>query len=1037
MAKKLEMEKEKVIKETKNKLLELFRPYVPQAVTSRILEGKENLPSERSEATILFVDIRGFTKLADQLGPEKAIEIINNIFEPIVGLIDKHGGSINKFLGDGLMAIFGTPFSHEDDPERAARASLEIMKSIEENGKIKIGNKVKSLKARIGINTGLCISGEIGSPLRKEFTVIGDTVNLASRLQANSIPGKILIGEKTFQRIKDNFIISPPRKLKIKGKKDLVSAYTLKGEKKRISLFERKNKSYSPFIGREEELKILREVLKKSYNSRGQIIEISGELGTGKSRLILEFSKDSLAKEFNILSGNCSSWEESKPYAPLKEIFTKIFGIKFDDDLKEIDKKIENKIKEIDSSLLFVCSYFSRLLSSKIKSLEEMMEQSKEESNLLIRVVKKLLWSFSSQKPLLIFIEDVQWIDDASAEFLIQCSKEIKEYPILIIYSLRESLKKRESITGSNRIKLFPLKNIESDKLIRLLIKENDIYKLMKDRIISTANGNPLFIEEIVREIEERRLSADKDRLVNYPKMFADFQIPDTIQSIARARIDLLPVGLKEILYQASVLGRYIEIKLLQKITNLEVKILLETMKKLQKHEFIEEVEAAPQPQQYFAFTHSLIQEIAYNSLLFKTRRSLHTKIGSVMEEMYLFNIDAKVEELAHHFKNSDNREKAVFYLNKAGEKAQSLYAFSNAVNYFQDGIDILETEKLEKERLAQLSEINNKLAFSQSIIGKRKEAEINLNKALEYCRKIKNKNNESLVLMSMGNLYGDMGQWDKAIEYFQNSLSITNRIGNLKRKASTLKGIGLACLFKGDTSTGYTYLKESLKICKEIKALDIYAMVLNNMGIYYDMLGKWEKAIEAYKESLSIAKKMKNIMVISNIMNNIGFAYSSLGESKQAIYFLKESVKIADKIGDIYNKGINYIHLGEEYLIKNKFKEVKFYISNAEKIFIELEDQLGLADIYRLKAKLFKKLKRWEDSEVFFKKAIKIYSQFGDKINEGETYYEWGDMLILKKDIGLAKNKLIKSQIILGSIGAKKYLREIENKLNDLKNNK
>ncbi|MGB6371784.1 MAG: adenylate/guanylate cyclase domain-containing protein, partial [Atribacterota bacterium] len=615
-----------------NKIVELFKPYVPKAVTSRILEGKGSLPSERSEATIIFIDIRGFTKLADQMDPEKATEIINNIFAPIVGIIDKYDGSINKFLGDGLMAIFGTPFSHEDDPERAARASLEIMKSIEENRKLKIGNKVKSLKARIGINTGLCILGEIGSDSRKEFTVIGDTVNLASRLQTNAMPGKILIGKKTFQRIKDNFIISPPRKLKIKGKKDLVSAYTLKGEKKRISLFERKKKYYSPFIGREEELQILREALKKSYNSRGQIIEISGELGVGKSRLILELTKDSLTKEFNILSSNCSSWEESKPYAPLKEIFTKIFGIEFDDELKEIDKKIENKIKEIDSSLLFASSYFSRLLSSKIKSLEEVMEQSKEESNLFIRVVKKLLLSLSSQNPLLVIIEDVQWIDDASVEFLIQCSKETKEYPILIIYSLRESLKKRESIAGSKRIKLLPLKNTESDKLISLLIKENDIYQLMKDKIISTANGNPLFIEEIVRGIEERRLSADKDRLGNYVEIFANFPIPDTVQSIARARIDLLPVGLKEILYQASVLGRYIEIKIFQKITNLKDNVLFDLLKKLQKNEFIEEVKGVLQSQQYFAFTHSLIQEIAYNSLLFKTRRSLHTKIGAAME---------------------------------------------------------------------------------------------------------------------------------------------------------------------------------------------------------------------------------------------------------------------------------------------------------------------------------------------------------------------------------------------------------------------
>lgn len=1016
-----------------NNILELFKPYVPKAVTSRILEGKGSLPSERSEATIIFIDIRGFTKLADQLDPEKATEIINTIFEPIVGLIDKYGGSINKFLGDGLMVIFGTPFSHEDDPERAARASLEIMKSIEENGKIKIGNKLKSLTARIGINTGLCISGEIGSNSRKEFTVIGDTVNLASRLQANATPGKVLISDKTFQRIKDNFIISPPRKLKVKGKRDLVTVYTLKSEKKKIGFLEKKKDSHSPFVGREKELKTLRDALKKSYQSKGQMIEISGELGVGKSRLIYELSKESLTKEYNVFSGNCSSWEKSKPYAPLKEIFTKIFGIEFDDEHKEIDKKIENKIKVIDSSLLFASSYFLKLLSPKIKSLEEIMEQSKEESNLLIKVMKKILWSFSSQKPLLIIIEDVHWIDDASAEFLTQCSDELKEYPILLIYSLRESLKKRESIAGSKRLKLLPLKNTESNKLISLLIKENDIYKLMKDRIISTANGNPLFVEEIVRGIEERRLSADKDRLGNYTEIFADFQIPDTVQSIARARIDLLPVGLKEILYQASVLGRYIEISLFQRITNLKDKVLFDLLKKLQKHEFIEEVEAAPQLQRYFAFTHSLIQEIAYNSLLFKTRRSLHTKIGVAMEEMYLSKIDAKVEELAYHFKNSNDSERAVLYLNKAGDKAQSLYAFSNAVNYYLDNIKILESKALEKEQMTLLSEIYNKLAFSQSVVGERKEAEINLIKALEYCRKVRDKDNESLILMSMGNLYGDIGKWDKAIEYFKDSLLISEEINNLRRKASVLKGIGLACLFKGDTSTGHSYLKKSLRICKEVSDVNTYALLLNNLGIYYDMLGKWEKAIKKYKESIKIAKSNNNIIYISNFTSNLGFAYSSLNKSDQAVYYFNESIKLSEKIGDIYNKGINLAHLGEEYLKKDNFGKTKNYIVQAEEVFKKLDDKLGLADINRLKAKLFKKLKRWKDSEIFFKKAIKTYSKYGDKINEGESYYECGDMFVLKKDIDSARKRLTKSKKILESIGAKKYLREIEEKLNKL----
>ena len=404
------------------------------------------------------------------------------------------------------------------------------------------------------------------------------------------------------------------------------------------------------------------------------------------------------------------------------------------------------------------------------------------------------------------------------------------------------------------------------------------------------------------------------------------------------------------------------------------------------------------------------------------------------MEEMYQSTIDAKVEELAYHFKNSDDKEKAVFYLRKAGDKAQSLYAFSNAVNYFQDCINILKTSIHKKGQLIEFSEICNKLAFSQLVIGERKKSEVNLTKALEYCRKTRDKDNESLTLMNMGNLYGEMGKWDKSIVCFQDSLLIGGEVNNLKRKARTIKSMGVLYLFRGDTEKGYKFLKDSLKICEKIKAEPLYAMVLNNIGIYYDMVGEWENAVKYYKKSLSISKKLNNLILIPNIMGNLGFTYSSLNKSERAIYYFKESIRLSAKIGDVYNKGINLIHLGEEYLKQDKFKEVKYYISNAEKIFEELKDKLGLADVYKLKGTLSKKLKDWESSDKFFKRSIKIYSQQGDRINEGEAYYEWGNMLILKKDISLAKNKLLKSKKILENIGTKKYIGKIEEKLNNLK---
>jgi len=743
-----------------NKIVELYKPYVPEAVTSRILEGKDSLPSERREVTVVFVDITDFTKLADKMDPEEADNIIKKIFKPIVDIVYKYGGTINKFMGDGIMILFGASSSHEDDPERAVRASAEIQESLKRNGTIKVGKRKRILKMRIGINTGLCIAGEIGSPLRKEFTVIGDTVNLASRLQTASKPGKILISNNVFQRVKDIFIFSFARKIKVKGKKNLITVYYLKGEKKSVDFLKEKKIKYSPFVGRKRELKILEESLKNTYQSKGEIIEINGELGVGKSRLILELFKSGFTEKCNVLFANCTSWDKLKPYHPLREIFSKIFAIKDNDDFKEIERKIEDKIRKIDSSLLFASSYFLKLFTSEIKSTEEIVAQSKEEHDLFIRMIKKLLLSFSFKKTLILIVEDMQWIDEASAEFFSEFSKDIGEYPILLIYTVRESLKKKIIVSGAKRIKLLPLNNSQSEELIKSLIKQSNIYKMIKDKIIFATKRNPLFIEEVIREIKEKKLSVEKDKgeLGNYRGIFAGFQIPDTVQSIARARIDLLPMGLKEILYQASAFGQFFNVGILEKVTNLGMDRVQECLKYLKEKEFIIEVKRNIESEDNFTFSHSLIQEVAYNSLLFKDRKNLHNQIGSAIEEIYSSNISGKIEELAYHFRNSNDKEKAVFYLGKAGDKAQSIYAFTSAINYFKDCIKYSDTIKVDKKKLSIFANIYNKLAFSQSIIGERKDAENNFKKALKYSKKVENKDIESLVLMNIGNFYGDMG---------------------------------------------------------------------------------------------------------------------------------------------------------------------------------------------------------------------------------------------------------------------------------------
>jgi len=1010
--------------------IDLYKPYVPEIVSTGISEGKKSLPSERREVTVIFADITGFTRLADKLDPEEADAIIKKIFHPIVNIVNQYEGSINKFLGDGIMILFGASSSHENDYERAVRTSMEIQKSMDENGIIKIGNKEKRLKIRIGIHSGLCIAGEIGSSFRKEFTVIGDTVNLASRLQASSRPGRILVSDRTYQKVKEIFTFSPPRKIRIKGKKNLVKVHYLKN----LNHLPKEKKKLSPFVGRKKEINLLKKSIKGLLNSKGKTIEIHGELGIGKTRLISELLKEGQDERYQVFSIHCNSWEKMTPYCAIKGLFSFLLEIKTENK-RTIIAKIREKINNIDSSRIFALPYLIKLFSNEINLQGEVSSQSREEYRLFKRVIKGMIQAYSLKKPMIIIMEDVQWMDESSRELLTELDKTIDNQPILLLCTLREAHDREGFIDDAQKIKLGPLSIKNTQKLIEGLIKNREkLSHGIWEKMIATAGGNPLFTEEVVRTINENRIFFDKQKTIQSAVDSDGLDIPDTIQNIARERIDRLSISLKEILYKAAVLGMQFSSELLKNITQLDHLEFNKALSELIKKEFFIKIKNG-EKKDIISFNHSLIQEVAYHRLLYKDRKVIHGQIGSIIERTYSHRLNAIVEELALHFKNSNLKEKAILYLMKAGDKSQSLYAFRNAVHFFSQCNKIINEMKSGVKDLARLAENYNKIGFAYNVLSHRKEAVDNLNQALKLSLACNDKEIESIILMNLGHFYGDIGNWDKAIHCLQKSLSANKENQNLKRKARIVKSIGLANIFKGDIRNGFNYLKQSLIIVKDIKDDMLHAMILNNMGIYFDMIGQWEQSIDFYRKSLIIYKKHNNIIQIANTMGNLGFAFFSINLLDKAKECFEESISFSEKTGDVYNEGINLLHLGEVYLKEKHFQKTNDFIQKAEEIFIGLKDKLGLADVYRVKALVFKQTKDKKEASRFFKKAIDIYHKYGDRLNEGESYYEWGEMLLSDRAYRSSRNKLTKAKHLLESIGTMKHRKEIKEKLEKMRN--
>jgi len=951
--------------------------YTPKHLQDKILTTRSSIEGERKLVTVFFADVANYTAMSEKLDPEEVHQIMDECFKILMDEIHTYEGTINQFTGDGVMALFGAPVAHEDHAQRACYAALSIKNAMEGYGeKIKRDTGVDFIM-RIGLNSGHVIVGSIGDDLRMDYTAVGDTTNLAARMESEADPGTILVSENTQKIAQHYFEFESIGKLEVKGKEKPQEAYKLiKTGEIETRIGASVAKGLTRFVGRKNSMAALMEPFEKVQEESGQVVGIVGEAGVGKSRILLEFINRLPQGEFTYLAGQCLQYGENIIYRPIIDIVKSYFEIKEGDREFVIKKKILDKTFELDgefseSSL----PVFQDFLSSKVDDEDYKKLEPQQKREKTFESIKDLFIRESNKKPLVIAIEDLHWIDKTSEEFLDYLIDWIAKAPILLILLYRTEYRHQwGSKTYYNRIGLDHLRAESSTELVKAMLEEDEVASELRELILNRTAGNPLFMEEFTHTLLENGSIKKKDKQYVLSRNISDSQVPDTIQGIITARMDRLEDNLKRTMQVASVIGRDFAFRILQSITGMREE-LKSYLLNLQGLEFIYEKSLFPELE--YIFKHALTQEVAYNSLLLKRRKEIHEQIGKAIEELYPERLEELYEMLAYHYSESDNLEKAYQYLKLSGEKAAKNYANLEAFRFYKEAIDALnklpDTEEHKKLQIEVRLLIGNTLTLlgypkdSLHILqeGKRLSEEVGDNKslalfymhiantynfngnillAIEHGEKglIEGEKNQDIeVIVPLASMltmaYNVQGMWFKTARIFPKVIDLIEKT----KRVSDFFGLPLnpyvfLCGYGGSAMSMLGNYEEGQIICEKglrhaAQIADPFSIAIAELqfGSLFVNKGDAKPAIEHLQNSYRYGEEINNSMLLSHASSEIGYGYYMLGDLETAIDQIEKGLKIQIDSGVQVFLSTHYMWLS---IVHSESDDLKIAQSDAEK---------------------------------------------------------------------------------------------------------
>jgi class 3 adenylate cyclase/predicted ATPase len=772
--------------------------YTPKHLAEKILTSRSALEGERKQVTVLFCDLANSTSIAERIGPEAMHTLLNGFFERALSEVHRYEGTINQFLGDGFMALFGAPIAHEDHARRGVLSALALQRAFKEAA---LGHPYDvECVFRMGLNSGLVVVGSIGDNLRMDYSAIGDTTNLAARLQQGAEPDTIVVSERTSRLVQGYIRLEPLPLIEVKGKTEPVLIYKVIGTLPRRSpIASRSERTLSPFVGRERELATLEALFAQVEAGQGQVVGIVAEAGGGKSRLLYEFRQRLQGKRVTYLEGRCLSYGSTIPYHPLIDILRHNCGISETDSPETLIEKVRFALQEVGMDVEESAPYLLQLLGVQ-HGTERLATLTPEAIRArTFDTLKQMSLKGSQQRPLIFEIEDVHWVDKTSEAYLVSLVESFVGASMMLLTTYRPGYRPPWlEKSYATQLSLRSLTLQDSATMVHSTSHDTTLPTHLEQRIIEKAEGNPFFLEELTRAVLE------------HGDLQADIAVPDTIQGVLSARIDRLPEAHKRLLQTASVLGREFAPRLLQALWE-EPTPLESLLMDLKRLEFLYERARGEEP--VYVFKHALTQEVAYDSLLTTRRQRLHATTGRTLERLYPDWLVERSEELARHYTEAGLNEKAVSYWHKAGQRARAHFAYVETIAHVTQGLELLETLPETPVRLH--TELDMQLMLGAALMATKgygaPEVERVYTRAYVLCQHESDAPRLADVLYGLRRVYSHRGELRKACDIAEQSLRLAHRTHDDATSLESHYSLGYTLFQLGAFTTASTHLEHGI----------------------------------------------------------------------------------------------------------------------------------------------------------------------------------------------------------------------------------
>jgi class 3 adenylate cyclase/tetratricopeptide (TPR) repeat protein len=914
-------------------MLRQVRSYSPADTTEKVLAQLDPIPGERRQVTVVFCSMEGYPGPREKIDPEEAYALMDQVYGILIRKIHEYAGTVTELTGDGVVALFGAPIAVEDAGPRAIRSAFAIHRQMARFSEdVRTSQDLSPIRMRIGIHSGPVVVGSLGIDGRMDFKAVGDTVNQAARVEGLAEPGTIYVTEDTFKLTEGFFRFESLGQRKVKGRKQPIRIYQVIAASNLRTRFDvNAERGLTPYVGRAREYRQLLDSFAKAKAARGQAFSVIGEAGVGKSRFLYEFRKAVANENIIFFEGKCLSHGKGLAYRPIIDMLKSGFDIKDSDTDDEIRQKVKKHTDALAMEENSTVPFLLDLLSVKNSGLEGISMSPEARKDRTLQAIKQLVLQGAKFRTRVIAIEDLHWVDKSSETLLSDLLESIAEARVLLIFTYRPPYRPPwKTAENHYQTTLKRLSGGENHAMVSYLLGTLRVDQEVEELIHEKAEGVPFFIEELLRSLKEMGIFKKSGNRISFRKPVQQVCVPSTIQDVIMARVDSLPDVTKAVLQNGAAIEKEFEHELIQRVTGLKKDQLLAHLNILKDAGLI--YEQGIYPASIYSFKHALIRDVVYGSILMKTKKKLHQKIGAQMEQLHHGRLDSHLATLIAHFQAARNLKKVAHYGRLACKRAENAMALHDARDYARQWIDALEELPPSEKVLEEIVEARTALGFILFRMSNMAEAKEAIDPIIEQVVAKDLKILHGQVCVILGSFkYMVEEDLPGSIQYLQQAIEMTGQTGDLITSSYAQYMLGLVLAFNCDFEKSIHYFENLLNLSLALEFFWSASAMKSNISVYgYDYHGRVDLGYQTSQEAVRIAEESGDIYSKAMAYASHGASCYYRGIMDEAERCLKRGIELTEKIDMAAHKAMAHQWLGHVCYDRQNYRQAQFHHQRA-----------------------------------------------------------------------------------------------------------